>query len=248
MKKILTCTLSFILFCFAAANAQTTKVSNTDNDYNLSEKYYVLKADKSVKDGPYEAFGLYGGQSLTEGSYKNGRKDGLWKQYDGGHRLIEEGSYKDGQKIGIWSTYDWKGNLISQYDYTNSKLLSYKPAPPDTSKSFYVINGSNISLTNLDQPPIYLDGQQMALRVIMMNTRYPTQARANGVQGKVLVGFVIGTDGKTSDYRVVKPLGSGCDEEALSVVKKIKGDWLPGMLNGKPVAVEYIIPISFRGQ
>ena len=75
--------------------------------------------------------------------------------------------------------------------------------------------------------------------------RYPAQAKFAGIQGNVLVGFTIGADGKTSNYHIVKPLGGGCDEEAIATVKKINGEWLPGMLNGKPVAVMNIIPVNF---
>ena len=245
MKKKLTLFFSFNLLCLVVANAQTTKVTKIDHDYNLEEKYHVLKADKPIKDGPYEAHTIYSNVQLTVGAYKNGQKDGLWKQYDIGHRLIEEGSYKDGQKTGIWSTYDWKGNLTSQYDHTSAKLLLYKPTPPDTSRSFYVINGTDTVQTDLDRAPVYLDGTQMALRIIMSTIRYPVKARINNIQGIVLVGFTVGADGQISGYHIVKSLGGGCDEEALTVVKKLNGDWLSGVLNGKAVAVMYILPIKF---
>ncbi|MDB4924375.1 energy transducer TonB [Mucilaginibacter sp.] len=82
--------------------------------------------------------------------------------------------------------------------------------------------------------------------MLVHSLRYPTTARLRGVQGKVVVAITINKDGVVSNYRVKNAVGYGCDEEALRVVKNIGGDWLPGILDGKPVTAEYLVPVSFR--
>ncbi len=79
---------------------------------------------------------------------------------------------------------------------------------------------------------------------LQRNLRYPAQAKDATIQGSVLVGFVIDKEGVLTDVRVIKGIGSGCDEEALRVIKK-SPRWKAGMQNGQAVRVRYIIPISF---
>lgn len=240
----MTAIVFFSMLTCTVAHAQTTRVTNIDTASNMKEKYCVLKSNKSIKEGSYSAYNPYDEKLLTEGFYKNNLKDSVWKEY-GYKGLIETGAYKNGRKVGIWNAYDSKGDAVLQYDYTNSKLLLFKPEGADTSRDYFIINGADTLNTLVDRQPIYLDGMEMAFRKLLRKIRYPMKARMNNITGKVYIGFTIGTDGKTSGYHVVKSLGSGCDEAAIVAVKAIDGDWLPAMLNGKPVAVVNIVPISF---
>jgi TonB family protein len=85
----------------------------------------------------------------------------------------------------------------------------------------------------------------MVGRPIFAGLRYPLDVKSANIQGKVLIGFTIDQNGNVSNYRVKQGLGFGCDEEALNAVKRMTAAWLPGILNGNPVVVEYVIPISF---
>jgi protein TonB len=62
--------------------------------------------------------------------------------------------------------------------------------------------------------------------------------------GRVIVGFTVEKDGKLSDFKVEKSLGTKFDTEALRVLKK-SPKWIPGRLKGKPVRVRYSVPINF---
>jgi len=77
------------------------------------------------------------------------------------------------------------------------------------------------------------------------NLRYPAMARDNGIEGKVLVRFVIAEDGSVIRAEVVRGIGGGCDAEALRVIGSMP-PWKPGKQNGKPVKVYYTLPIIFR--
>ena len=74
---------------------------------------------------------------------------------------------------------------------------------------------------------------------------YPESAREGGVQGRVIVQFVVGPDGSISDVKVLRGIGSGCDEEAKRVISSMP-KWKPGKQNGKAVSVYYSQPISFK--
>lgn len=77
------------------------------------------------------------------------------------------------------------------------------------------------------------------------NIHYPKEAMKQHIEGRVLVKFVVNEDGTISDCTITKGIGSGCDEEAIRVVKNM-GAWDPGMKDGKPVKVYFTLPISFK--
>lgn len=74
--------------------------------------------------------------------------------------------------------------------------------------------------------------------------RYPEMAIKAGIEGRVVVQFVIDKQGSVQDPVIIRGVGGGCDEEAIRAIKKMK--FKPGMQRGKPVPVRYSIPISFN--
>jgi protein TonB len=77
------------------------------------------------------------------------------------------------------------------------------------------------------------------------NLKYPTQARRMGVEGTVIVVFVINTDGSIQDVEVLRGIGGGCDEEAVKIVKGAP-KWEPGKQRGKAVRTRMRLPIRFK--
>ncbi len=76
------------------------------------------------------------------------------------------------------------------------------------------------------------------------NVRYPEPARENGIEGRVIVEFVVNEDGTVSNARVAKGIGGGCDEEALRVVAGMP-KWRPGKQNGNAVKVYFNLAVKF---
>lgn len=76
------------------------------------------------------------------------------------------------------------------------------------------------------------------------SVKYPTVAKRTGTEGKVFVEFVINEFGEPVNFKVVKGIGSGCDEEAIRVLKLVR--WEPGKQRGKPVAVRKVLPVHFK--
>lgn len=73
---------------------------------------------------------------------------------------------------------------------------------------------------------------------------YPEMARKAGIEGRVIVQFVVNEQGEVKNPKVVRGIGGGCDKEALRVVKT--AEFTPGMQRGRPVKVQYTLPITFQ--
>ena len=88
-------------------------------------------------------------------------------------------------------------------------------------------------------------GQQALLDFLRQNVNYPEQAKKDSIEGRVVVGFVIDTDGSITDPKIVRSVHPLLDAEALWVVK-LMPKWEPGYQNGIPVRVKYNIPVTFK--
>ena len=99
----------------------------------------------------------------------------------------------------------------------------------------------------VEQKPEYPDGEAAMLKFIYANINYPPIARDNGVEGTVYVSFVVERDGLITDVKVVRDIGAGCGEEAVRVVKKMPR-WNPGKQRGRPVRVQFNLPVKYKLQ
>jgi protein TonB len=93
--------------------------------------------------------------------------------------------------------------------------------------------------------PEYPGGLVAFDNYIRRNLHYPWAARLMCINGSVYVSFAVGSDGKVTKVTAINCLGAGCESEAVRVVEKSRS-WKPGKLDGKPVSVNYIIPINFN--
>ena len=99
--------------------------------------------------------------------------------------------------------------------------------------------------TTIDVYPRYPGGDQARFYFLRSNIRYPDAAVKRGIEGVVMVVFVIEQNGSLSNIEVSKGIGSGCDEEAIRVVK-IMPLWEPGRRSGRAVRVLVRMPIVFK--
>ncbi len=109
------------------------------------------------------------------------------------------------------------------------------PPPPaeEEEEEFFVV------VENMPQ----LNG---GLAELQRKVKYPEMARRAGIEGRVTVQFIVNEDGKVENPRVIRGIGGGCDEAALAAVKQ--AEFTPGMQRGRPVRVQYSLPIVFRLQ
>lgn len=107
---------------------------------------------------------------------------------------------------------------------------------------------SNKVFQFVEQMPSFPGGENALMRYLHDHIRYPAVARENGIQGTVVVQFVVNTDGSIVDVKAVgQKKGGGLEEEAVRVVKGMP-KWTPGKQNGRSVRVQYSLPIRFKLQ
>ena len=98
--------------------------------------------------------------------------------------------------------------------------------------------------TIVEDMPTFPGGEAELFKYLGKTIKYPQMAQDASISGVVYVTFVVGKDGKISDAKVLRGIGGGCDEEALRVVRAMP-TWKPGKQRGKPVTVQYNLPIRF---
>ncbi len=99
--------------------------------------------------------------------------------------------------------------------------------------------------TVVESMPGFPGGESARIKYLNENIKYPQMARESGIQGRVFVTFVVEKDGKVTDVRVLRGIGGGCDEEAVRVIKNMP-NWNAGKQRGKPVRVQFNMPILFK--
>lgn len=97
----------------------------------------------------------------------------------------------------------------------------------------------------VEQMPQYPGGKDKLLQYLSMSIRYPKEAEMAGVQGRVIGNFIVEKDGSITGARIDKSVDKSLDAEALRIINEMP-KWKPGMQNGKPVRVKYMVPITFR--
>ena len=97
----------------------------------------------------------------------------------------------------------------------------------------------------VEKMPQYTGGESALMKYVSENIKYPEKAKEDGIQGRVFISFVIEKDGSVSNVKVVRGIGGGCDEEAARVIAGMP-KWQPGMQKGKPVRVNYMMPVFFK--
>ncbi len=97
----------------------------------------------------------------------------------------------------------------------------------------------------VEQMPEYPGGMQAMFKYMADNMKYPADAEKQKVEGRVLVQFIVETDGSVSNTEVLTRVFPSLDAEAVRVINKMP-KWIPGKQNGKVVRVKYVIPVNFR--
>ena len=110
------------------------------------------------------------------------------------------------------------------------------------SESNKIFNGDDV-----DQQPSFPGGTNALNTFIASNLKYPAVAQENGIQGRVIVKFIVEKDGSISNVEVDRSVDPDLDNEAMRVVKAMP-KWIPGQINGKAVKVECSHPFVFRLQ
>jgi TonB family protein len=123
--------------------------------------------------------------------------------------------------------------------------LNAVPLSPATDGQDSSQEGVALFFDVVDTPPSPVGGLEAWNRHLSENLTYPMSARMKGIQGTVLVSFIVNTDGTIEEIELVQGIGGGCDEEAIRIIKSSPA-WTPGIIKGKAVRTRMKIPLSFK--
>lgn len=123
---------------------------------------------------------------------------------------------------------------------TDNEASDITPAPQNQEDEV-------LSITDIEQKPSFPGGETEMYRWLANNIVYPPTASEEGIQGRVVVEFIVNKNGSISNARVLRSRHPALDREALRVVNAMPV-WTPGRHNGRPVRVTYTLPVTFRLQ
>lgn len=205
-----------------------SKLTGEYIDYYISGRPYC-----SVSQTPT---GVY----LKECSDTSGRViaengNGKWIKYNENFTQFITGNITNGKEEG-----EWVGVTADSVKFTQQYSKGeFKGG------DVYLKTGKPFHFTQLDVQPGFVGGPDALNRYLSKNIKYPKEASKNDVKGRVILTFVVDGSGTVTDAKILRGIGSGCDEEALRVINA-SPTWNPGIQNGMPVRVQYSIPIAFN--
>lgn len=201
--------------------------------------YKIVLHEQADTNRATETVYFKSGQIKTHKNYSNYKDkelDGKLKEWYENGQLRKDIDYKDGKKNGKLLTY-WDNGKPKRIDvYENDKLIEGK-----------CINSDGIETIHYDyeKMPEFPGGINELMQYVVKETKYPNKSRKKGIEGRVLVGFIVNQNGTISDIKIVQSVNDELDEEAMRVVRNMP-KWEPGMEDGEAVRVAFNLPIKFR--
>ena len=130
-----------------------------------------------------------------------------------------------------------QGEILKVTQRVETEPVKAEPKPEVENKVFDVV----------EQMPSFPGGPSALMQYLSSNIKYPVVAQENGVEGRVVVSFVVERDGSITDVQVARSVDPSLDREAQRVVRNMPR-WIPGKQNGQAVRVKYNVPVAFRLQ
>ena len=148
------------------------------------------------------------------------------------------------------TTADFPENLVipmtaeSTGDTTNVTILREK-----NGKKVLVVTATEptgeevFEITEIQPKPA--GGMEGWMNYLVESIKYPEEAKERGIEGTVVMAFIVNSDGTISDIETLRGIGGGCDQEAMRVIQNAP-KWTPGQLGGKAVRVRMRLPLQFK--
>lgn len=213
--------ISFCLFSIPALKAQVTLYP-----VKSDTAYYKFKANGQLKPSS-----LLRAEIRIVEFYKNNELIERKRSSLATGIVLQREFYKDGRPFGKWLYYNKAGEFVFTRDFT--KLVYGECNPMDTV-------GAGMTL------PEFGKGETDLRRYLRLNMKYPAQSRSLGTTGILQILFTIDETGKTEVNHICgNGLDGYCDLVVWEIVEQMPR-WKPGKINGKPVEMRYILPVSFK--
>ncbi len=212
-------------------------------------KYKIISPDSlSTKGGVSEMTYTLDGEIVSESHYYEKNVDptkvkvkffeGVKRNWYDNGQLKSEVNFSENQLNGDVNAY-WKNGQLKRKDvFSKGKFIE---------GICYDSLGSVVEHYPFEKMPQYPGGDQMLFRYLSQNVRYPVEAQKYGIQGRVIVQFVVERDGSITDIEVVRSIDTSLDYEARRVIRNMPL-WEPGIQDGEKVRVKYTMPVNFKLQ
>ena len=150
--------------------------------------------------------------------------------------LFQEGAYVEGVKDGIWKgKYLESGNSFEE-KYQKGTFIEGE---------LLLQNGEKRQYAKMEEVPVFEGGMGRFFQYVAKTFEYSAEARKKGINGRIVVAFVVEKDGSLTDIKLLQDIGMGTGEEILRVMKG-SPKWIPGTQRGIPVRVPYVLPITLN--
>ena len=143
----------------------------------------------------------------------------------------------------VGMTLALNAETVNDYVYDNSQQQPQKKQPQKKKVVKKVDNDKVFDV--VEEMPKFPGGDEGMMQFLNSEVKYPKEALEKGTQGRVVVTFIVNTDGSVSDPKVVKSVNPALDAEAIRVVNAMP-KWTPGKQRGYTVRVKFTIPVTFR--
>ena len=165
--------------------------------------------------------------------------NGMKKTYYESGQIKSSVNYINNKKEGKHKEYFENGSIKKSSVLHKDQIISNRSWNEDGSERI-----SNV-FTIPDVRPEFPKGDAKMYEFLGKNLKYPIDARAQNIQGRVYISFIVMEDGSLEELEILRGIGGGCDEEALRVISTMPA-WEPGRdENGEAVRVAYNIPIKY---
>lgn len=187
-------------------------------------------------------------------------KNGLFRYYNEDGIMVLGGNYTKDIRTGRWSFFYPDGHLYYVYNYSYGGLLDgeakyyFKNGKVKRSETYsmgvlkhgkcFSISGQDTAWFPFWKPAEFRGGEKKRIRYLNKNIKYPEYVKNLGIEGRMIVTFIVEADGSINEVEVTKGVFWLLDYDVLTVISKMP-PWLPGQNDGTPVRMQLNMPISF---
>ncbi len=202
---------------------------------NLQSTGFYQTAKEEVEEGAFTFYSEDGDMTKII-NYKNGEKNGHYTRFFTDKQIKFEGDYLDNEKDGTWKWYHKNGRPCAVEEYKKGEMQS---------AVYYDESGSELEDMKPIINPTYGGSNEVLLAYIEENFTYPEEARANNIEGMVVLKFTIDEEGFITKQEVERSVHPLLDNEALRILSTMKR-WTPGKAHNQNATFEYQLPINFE--
>jgi TonB family protein len=170
-----------------------------------------------------------------ENLVKNG--NGPSREYDSDQDIIESGKYENGLKQGPWIAERASDQKYYTENYDKGKL---------TTGLSYNVEGDEFVYSKILEAPTFKGGLKKMYKFINRNIHYPITPQKARISGKVITVFEIMSDGSIGRTYLLQKIQDDVDKEAIDIINKMSGKWVPGKVRGQFQKVSFTLPITFE--